>query len=65
MGIIVPVITIRTYVHALLYLLHLAHLMLHRLLDLLELLDFDSPRSLSVTNKIVKGIVTVALIGHG
>jgi hypothetical protein len=60
----VPVITIRTYVHALHYLPHLAHLLLHCLLDLLELLEFGSPRSLPVTNNVVKGIVTVALIGH-
>jgi hypothetical protein len=72
MGIIVPVIMIRTYVHALHHLPHLAHLLshlllhllLHRLLDLLKLLEFGSPRSLYVTNSVVKGIVTVALIGH-
>jgi len=64
MGIIVPVITIRTYVHALHHLPHLAHLLLYRLL---ELLKFGSLRSLPVTNIIVKGIVTIvliAMIGH-
>jgi len=65
MGIIVPVITIRTYVHALHHLPHLAHLLSYLLLHrLLELLEFGSSRSLPITNNVVKGIVTVSLIGH-
>jgi hypothetical protein len=31
---------------------------------LLDLLEFGSPRSLPVTNIVVKGIVTIALIGY-
>jgi hypothetical protein len=61
MGIIVPMITIRTHVHALHHLSHLAHLLSHRLLELLEI---GFPRSLPVTINVVKGIVTVALIGY-
>jgi hypothetical protein len=62
MGIIVPMITVRTYVHALHHHPHLSHLLLHCLLDLLKLLEFGSPKSLPVTNNVVKGNVTVALI---
>jgi hypothetical protein len=61
MGIIVPMITIRTHVHALHHLSQLAHLLSH---CLLELLEFGFPMSLSVTIRVVRGIVTVALIGH-
>jgi hypothetical protein len=65
MGIIVPVITIRTYLHVFHHLPHLVHLLLHlllhHLLDLLELLEFGSRRSLPVMSIVIKGIVTVAL----
>jgi hypothetical protein len=57
-GKIVPMITNRTHVHAL---HHLPHLLVH---CLLELLEFTSPRSLLVTSGIIKGIITIAPIGH-
>jgi hypothetical protein len=56
MGIIVLVITIRTYVHALYHLQHLAHLLSHRLSELLEI---GSPKSLPVTNVIIRVVIVV------
>jgi hypothetical protein len=56
MGIIVHVIMIRTYAHALYYLPHLVHLLSPRLPELLEI---GSPISLPVMNNFVIGIVTI------
>jgi hypothetical protein len=56
MGIIVHVTTIRTYVHALYHLPHLAHLLSHRLLEILEI---GSPKSLPVMNNVIIEVVTV------
>jgi hypothetical protein len=54
MSIIVLVIMIRIYVHALHHLPHLAHLLSHRLMKLLEI---GSPKSLPVTNNVVITVV--------
>jgi hypothetical protein len=56
MGIIVPVISIRTYMHALHHLPDLAHLLSHLLLKLLKV---GFPKSFLVTNSDVKEILTV------